>query len=359
MRRISLLIAASIVAVPTGIARAGTLTAEKTIEFTWNPKVAAVPGIGSATWGRNTADDKNVNMSQASGPESVAFNLNTMAASLAPTKKATATAGGAKSEVTIGVGQVMANPNGTVKVAGSIKIELTTPGGKGGSASGAGRINLNGATAVTGLKLNGKVVAGNMIAKTIGDLKTMGAALDPLHLTIFDPLDPSIAVLDEDFFNYGVDFSLGASAGINTMGQLELELPDDPFFPASVTFFSVTLVDWATDLTGTASLIDGVFTSTGIYESLGLWTLAYSAFDPTYVIRATLDDVSMSNFSLDIEAPVPSDGDFDFEFSSNLTASLVTVPEPSTLALAGLAGLLIPLALRGRRKQPANTCTIS
>lgn len=321
-------------------ATAESLSVVKDVRFTWTPSDQAVPGLGSATWGQNTARDNNLPALDTKPEESQAFALSLTGPSLAPTKRATATAGAAKAEVEIGVGPATVQPNGDISVDGKIQIDLEAPAeGKGGSAQGRGRINLNGKQTVTGLTVDGQAVVRNRIGPAIGALKKKGVYLDPLSLSIADEAG-TVILPETDFFEFGFDFSPGANVTMDASDSLVLELFDDPFEPASANFFARTLVDWASSsLEGTASLTDGVFTGTGDFADTSLWTFVYSTVEPSFIRRAILTGLDVSNIGVSFAAPVDSSlegTDVDFRLGSSASASLVIVPEPSSLVLSGL-----------------------
>lgn len=320
---------------------AAVITIQKDLRHVWNPQNQAVPGVGSATWGQNSAKDKNVAGNHAPAPVNMAFNINAAAASLPPTKKSTATHNGAKSEVEITVGKATALDPKTIAIDSTIKAVLTVPGGKGGIVTAAGKVNLNGKASLTELQVNGvKFGAGKPAFRKLAELKRRGVVLDPINLT----LSNSDETISADIFKYDMEYSYGAAVGLNSSDMLELEILEGA--SARAEFLSETLVDWATDYDGSVILDDGVFTATGIYGDPSLWSLDFSPSDPAYVTRATLIDPGMVDFNLDVDPTLSSSQDYDIAISSDLYAEIETVPEPLTVTLLTLGTLSL---LRRRR----------
>jgi hypothetical protein len=311
----------------------------KEFNFSWHDATQMVPQFGVAVWGQNTADDYSVPDEVVAGPVRQVFRLNPDGASLAPTSRADVIQGGSFASAEISVGALRAVGDFRSEVNGLIDITVAVPDGvfPTGRARARGWIDLSGRMSTTSLTIDGRITELAAIPTRLTDLAATGAALDPIHLRLTAE-GSSIPLIDATVFESSVRFHK-AAAGLNTLGELELEIVDALDSDSRAEYLTRTLVDWATDATGTASLANGVFVATGIYSNLADWELTYSTRDPSFVTRATLKNRSLQSLNLFLAAPVSAPGNYDFELHSELNAELGVVPEPSTLCL-GLIGTL-------------------
>jgi hypothetical protein len=338
-----------------------THTASKEVKFTWKPN-QPVTAIGTAIFGENYALDRNiagprVTFAQAAMP----FVPNLTGASFEETTK-DAEHGGALGETTISVGQFTAAPNGAIMVDARVDVRTVVPPpgppGKGGVARARGRVNLPGSKmTVESLKIDGvnvKAKRNGLIPKKSGALKKNGLFLDPISVAVFDPITGD-EMFSGDIFSLRAESNFGADIGMNILDQLELSTDLSPDAEAT---FETNSPWWATDLGGSATLADGVFTATGIYEPdsgvlSDYWDFVHAGDD---IVKATLrSDVLTDSFNsevLGMDFVVPLDPglsdnmELDVVFSISAYSELETVPAPASLALLGLSGLA---AARRRR----------
>lgn len=231
----------------------------------------------------------------------------------------------------------------------------------GGFALAISSVKLKGTVTVNSLTVN-KITINKPaeIAQVQNTARTKGAVvLDPVHVTALNMTTGEL--IDDDVYTNAYTTLAGGSIGFNSGGLLELGIPEGEE-DAMASFDSKTLVSYATDLTGSAKLEDGVLTATGVLNpdpSLPLstfWSLVFSSTNPAYIIGASFLNSSLFD-TLEIAptfaSPSTSDGDM-VELGLDMSLQAIQgVPEPEALLLLGIGALLL-MARRGTVAGRAN-----
>lgn len=183
----------------------------------------------------------------------------------------------------------------------------------------------------------------------------------------FNGASDSFQFISTNGYQWHITTESGGSSALGLFGSFN----NGPFFygPITSTGSGITLVQTATVLGPSANLVinDGSSTLSATVNFLDIETFATSSGGMNANLGVNLTGVTYSGSNPDLQSLVayqPGTLDLSFQFSPGKTltqlstgtgpyltsysASLTEVPEPSTLALAGLGGLVL-LSLRRRK----------
>jgi hypothetical protein len=299
-----------------------TVNTEKTIDFVLKNNGKLVEG--TAKFGQNEADDFDTKGKHKPDPVPSPFTVEQGKESFkAFTHTAQEGDVHAKTTISVGIPTVGAK---TIAVQGKIKIDISVPvkiaNDKGGKATANGKIDLAFKSA-TLVELNGSKLKDPMKVKP--KIKANGgekvSVKDPIRLELVG--NTFGETLAEDVFEAYFDAGDGGEVGYNTSDRLELTTLEASGSFAEVR--SATLVSWATDLTGTARLANGVLALSGIFSPAGpitdYWDLTYSLAYPGYIINAELKPGAIG-MELSMTPPLTTVDTFDLCLSGSMAATV-------------------------------------
>lgn len=260
-----------------------------------------------------------------------------------------------------GVGQTRVGPftqNGnrlqaTATLFASVSTPQTPPP-NGGFAFGFAQVRIQGTitpqsiTNSAGITVNDPTLIGQF-KETAND----GGAhvIDPISVELLD-LQTGQDVLQEIYHNE-FDSVAGGQVGFNGSGKLELSIDDLGPTIEAASFESSTDDPAATNLTGTASLENGVLDLTGIFANLADWTLTEDAsgyiFDAVFNNSAIFNEIDVPLTGLLTNPSTAPTDTVDITVTTSLQVDEEAAPEPASLSLLG-AGVLAALRLSRRTR---------
>jgi hypothetical protein len=225
----------------------------------------------------------------------------------------------------------------------------------GGFAAAFSLVRIRGGNVtVNSVTTKGVTVTGAaQIPPIVNGAKDKGAfVVDPIHL--FAQNLVTNETVDTDVYTNTATVRAGGSVGFNLSNLLELKIPDTPTADTLAQFVSSTLVPFATDLTGTAKLVDGILTATGVFYPdttrpiTDFWSLTFAPGNPSFIDDALFlgsSQFATINISSPFTNPATSGSDpiilgvdaSVMSAESSIANPNFLVSEPDSLALLGCA----------------------